>query len=269
MRPISPAPAHTIAVLSQKGGTGKTTLVRSLTYVLRRIGMDVLPVDLDPQGNLSDYFGVEKDAFPTVREAMIGKATLDEAMHNGMVPASLSLAETELALNGRIGRELALKRALSQARHEHDFILIDCPPALGLLTVNALVASSHVLISAEAEYFSLRGVDQVLEVMKVARDWLNQDLRWLGVVVNMADLRTIHARKCWTALKESFGSNLFETVIHRSIGYAESAQKAISVLDHRPELGGDYISLANELLARLGEDEARERVGALGGELAA
>lgn len=265
----APAPAHTIAVLSQKGGTGKTTLVRSLTYVLRRIGMDVLPVDLDPQGNLSDYFGVDKHAFPTIREAMIGKATVSEAIHNGMVPASLSLAETELALNGRIGRELALKRALTEASSQHDFIIIDCPPALGLLTVNALVASSHVLISAEAEYFSLRGVDQVLEVMKLAQEWLNQDLRWLGVVVNIADLRTQHARKSWSLLRESFGSKLFETVIHRSIQYAESAKRAISILDHRPELGGDYISLANELLARLGEDEARERVGALGGELAA
>lgn len=264
-----PAPAHTIAVLSQKGGTGKTTLVRSLTCVLRRLGMDVLPIDLDPQGNLSDYFGVDRDAFPTIREALVGEARTADAIHNGMIPANLTLAETELALSGGIGRELALKRALSEARWKHEFILIDCPPALGLLTVNALAAASHAVISAEAEYFSLRGVEQVLEVIKPAREWLNEDLEWLGVVVNIADLRSLHARETWSRLKESFGSKVFETVIHRSIRYAESSQRGLSILDYRPELGGDYIRLTNELLARLGEEEARERVGALRLELAA
>jgi chromosome partitioning protein len=261
--------AHTIAVLSQKGGTGKTTLVRSLTYVLRRIGLDVLPVDLDPQGNLSEYFDVDPSAGPTIREVLNGQAQADEAIHRGMIPANLSLAEAELALGGRIGRELALQEALADIRGEHDFILIDCPPTLGLLTVNALVASSHALISAEAEYFSLRGVEQVLEVMELARKWLNKELQWLGVVVNIADLHTLHARETVRALRQGFGSKVFETIIRRSIRYPESAQRGLSILDYRPEVGGDYIQLANELLARLGEDEARERVGALRGELAA
>jgi chromosome partitioning protein len=267
--PTGAAQAHTIAVLSQKGGTGKTTLVRSLTFVLRRLGMSVLPVDLDPQGNLSDYFGVGRDAYPTVREVLIGKATADEAIHNGMVPANLSLAEGEMVLSGRIGRELALKRALADARQEHDFILLDCPPTISLLTVNALVASSHVMISAEAEYFSARGVEQVLDVVKLARDWLNDGLEWLGVVVNMADLRTHHAKRTWSSLTERFGPKMFETVIRRSIRYAESAQRHLSILDYRPDVGDDYVRLANELLARLGEEEARERVGALQDELAA
>src|SRR2546427_11106918 len=107
MSTIVPAEAHTIAVLSQKGGTGKTTLVRSLTYVLRRVGMEVLPVDLDPQGNLSDYFDVERDAYPTIRELLVGEARAFEAIHKGMIPASLSLAEAELAPRGRTVRELA------------------------------------------------------------------------------------------------------------------------------------------------------------------
>jgi chromosome partitioning protein len=266
---ITHAPAHTIAVLSQKGGTGKTTLVRSLTYVLRRVGLQVLPVDLDPQGNLSDYFGVKRDAFPTVRELLVGQASLTDAIHEGMIPANLSLAEMELALGGRIGRELALKRALTGAQSDYDFILIDCPPTLGLLTVNALVAASHALISAEPEYFSLRGVDQVLDVMELTREWLNNSLEWLGVAVNIADLSTVHARKSWARLKDSLGPKLFGSVIRKSIRYPESAQRGISIMDHRPHLGGDYIRLANELLARLGEEQTRERLSALSEELAA
>jgi chromosome partitioning protein len=269
MSTIHPTQAHTIAVLSQKGGTGKTTMVRSLTYVLRRIGMDVLPIDLDPQGNLSEYFDVDPDVLPTVREVLNGEASSSDAVHSGMIPANLSLAEAELALGGKIGRELTLKHALSDAQREHEFILIDCPPTLGLLTVNALVASTHALISAEAEYFSLRGVEQVLEVMELARRWLNQDLAWLGVVINIADMHTLHAREIVHALRESFGAKVFDTVIRRSIRYPESAQRGLSILDYRPDVGDDYVKLANELLARLGEEEARERVGALRGELAA
>jgi chromosome partitioning protein len=264
-----PPRGHTIAVLSQKGGTGKTTMVRSLTYVLRRIGLDVLPVDLDPQGNLSEYFDVDPGASPTIREVLNGQVRADQAIHAGMIPANLSLAEAELALGGRIGRELALKEALAELQNQHEFIIIDCPPTLGLLTVNALVASSHALISSEAEYFSLRGVEQVLEVMELGRRWLNKDLQWLGVVVNIADLHTLHARETVAALRQEFGSKVFETIIRRSIRYPESAQRGLSILDYRPDVGNDYIQLANELLARLGEDEARERVGALRGELAA
>ena len=264
-----PPSGHTIAVLSQKGGTGKTTMVRSLTYVLRRIGLDVLPVDLDPQGNLSEYFDVDPSASPTIREVLNGQVRADQAIHAGMIPANLSLAEAELALGGKIGRELALKEALADLQNQHEFIIIDCPPTLGLLTVNALVASSHALISSEAEYFSLRGVEQVLEVMELGRRWLNKDLQWLGVVVNIADLHTRHARETVAALRQEFGSKVFETIIRRSIRYPESAQRGLSILDYRPDVGNDYIQLANELLARLGEEEARERVGALRGELAA
>ena len=269
MPTILPNQAQTIAVLSQKGGTGKTTLVRTLTDVLRRVGLDVLAIDLDPQGNLSDYFDVEPGASPTIGDVLTGSAHAAEAVHNGVIPANLGLAEAELVLSGKMGRELTLKRALREARREHHLILIDCPPALGLLTVNALVAASHALISAEAEYFSLQGVEQVLEVMGLAHDNLNEDLDWLGVVLNITDLRTLHSREAQSSLRQSFGDKVFETVIRKSIRYPESAERGLSILDYRPELGGDYVSLAGELLARLGESEAQERVGALRGELVA
>jgi chromosome partitioning protein len=267
MPTILPSPAHTIAILSQKGGTGKTTLARTLTDVLRRVGMDVLPVDLDPQGNLSDYFDVDPDASPTIGEVLAGRARAVDAIHAGILPANLGLAEAELVLSGKMGRELTLKRALREARRQHDFIVIDCPPALGLLTVNALVAASHALISAEAEYFSLQGVEQVLEVMELARENLNEELDWLGIVLNIADLRTNHSREALNSLRQSFGDKVFNTVVRKSIRYPESAERGVSILDYRPELGTDYVGLTDELLARLGEEETRERLTALRGEL--
>jgi chromosome partitioning protein len=255
--------AHTIAVLSQKGGTGKTTLVRTLTDLFRRTGLEVLAVDLDPQGNLSDYFDLEPDVSPTLGEVLTARAHATEAIHDDVIPANLGLAEAELVLGGKMGRELTLKRALREARREYDIVLIDCPPALGLLTVNALVAASHALISAEAEYFSLQGVEQVMEVMELARDNLNDGLEWLGVVLNITDLRTLHARQAQASLRQSYGDRLFETVIRKSVRYPESAERGVSILDYRPELGVDYIALGEEVLARLGEDEARARVSAL------
>jgi chromosome partitioning protein len=146
--------AHKIAVLSQKGGTGKTTAVRHLADVFRRAGLDVLAVDLDPQGNLSDYFDVDPTVEPTIGDVLTGRAKAKAAVHDGIIPANLSLAEAELQLAGKMGRELTLRKTLKDVDAEHDVILIDCPPALGLLTVNALVAADFALLSAEAQYFA-------------------------------------------------------------------------------------------------------------------
>jgi chromosome partitioning protein len=252
--------AQTVAVLSQKGGTGKTTTVRTLTDVLRRCDLEVLAVDLDPQGNLSDYFDVPADAEPTIGDVLIGKAKAKDAIVDDVLPANLTLAEAELVLGGKMGRELTLKRALRDVKRPYDVVLIDCPPALGLLTVNALVAADHALLSAEAQYFALQGVEQALEVLELARDGLNPDLNWLGVVLNIADMRTVHSREAYTQLKEHFGKSLFDTTIRASIAYAESAERAVSILDHRPDLGADYLQLADELLARLELREARGKV---------
>ena len=260
--------AETIAVLSQKGGTGKTTTVRTLTDVLQRVGLRVLAVDLDPQGNLSDYFDVDPEASPTIPpeadptmgDVLMGRATIAEAAHDGVVPANLSLAEAELALAGKMGRELTLKRALKEVKGDYDVVLLDCPPTLGLLTVNALVAADWALLTAEAQYFAMQGVEQALEVIELARDSLNPDLEWLGVMFNIADMRTRHSREAYEALKEEFGAKLFETTIRSSIAYAESAERALSILDHRPDLGEDYVTLADEVLSRLGRDDARKRL---------
>ena len=250
----------TIAVLSQKGGTGKTTTVRTLTDIFRRIGLSVLAVDLDPPGNLSDYLDVDPDASPTIGDVLSGRAKPRDAIHDGIIPANLGLAESELALGGKMGRELTLKKALREVAGDYDLVLIDCPPALGLLTVNALVASNYALLSAEAQYFALQGVEQALEVIELARDSLNPDLQWLGVMLNIADMRTRHSREAFDSLRQHFGDKLVETTIRSSIAYAESAERAMSILDYRPDLGADYLTVADELLKRLGIDKPRKQL---------
>ncbi|UGS37850.1 ParA family protein [Capillimicrobium parvum] len=255
--------AETIAVLSQKGGTGKTTSVRTLTDILRRCGLQVLAIDLDPQGNLSDYFDVDPEADPTIADVLAGRAALADAIHDDVVPANLPLAEAELALAGKMGRELTLKRALKDVKRRYDVIFIDCPPALGLLTVNGLVAADHTLISAEAQHFALQGVVQVLDMVEVARDLHNESLNWLGVVLNIADMRTVHSRETYAALKQEYGDKVLDTTIRPSIAYAESAERGVSILDYRPDLGADYLALADELLERLGMDEPRRKLKGL------
>jgi chromosome partitioning protein len=243
--------AETIAVLSLKGGTGKTTAVRTLTDAFRRSGVRTLAVDLDPQGNLSDYFDLPPEVEPTIADVLAGRASVADAIHDDLIPANLTLAEAELMLGGKMGRELTLRRALAKAPNQYELILIDCPPSLGLLTVNALVAADHALITAEAQYFALQGVEQAIELVELARDGLNPELSLLGVLLNLADMRTIHSREALASLKDRFDEQVFDTTIRSSIAYAESAERARSILDYRPDLGADYLDLAGEVLERL------------------
>ena len=252
--------AETIAVLSLKGGTGKTTTVRTLTDVFRRIGLDVLAIDLDPQGNLSDYFDVAPDATPTIADVLGGQAKAKSATHGGVIPASPILAEVERSMSGKMGRELVLRKALKDVRKEHDLVLIDCPPALGLLTVNGLVAADWALVSSEAQYFALQGVQGALDVVEQAKEYYAPDLELAGVLMNIADMRTVHSREAYDTLAEHFPDMVFKTVIRSSIAYAESAEKARSILDHRPDLGADYLALADELLKRIGLDAPRRKL---------
>ena len=252
--------AETIAVLSLKGGTGKTTTVRTLADVFRRIGLDVLAIDLDPQGNLSDYFDVAPDASPTIADVLAGQAKAKAAAHDGVIPASPILAEVERSMSGKMGRELVLRKALKDVRKEHDLVLIDCPPALGLLTINGLVAADWALISSEAQYFALQGVQGAIDVVEQAKEYYNPDLELVGVLMNIADMRTVHSREAYETLAEHFPDKVFKTVIRSSIAYAESAESAKSILDHRPDLGADYLALADELLKRVGLDAPRRKL---------
>ena len=170
-------------------------------------------------------------------------------------------------LAGKIGREVTLRNALRDLKRNRDLILIDCPPTLGLLTVNALVASTHAILSTEAQYFSLQGMEQAVQVLDLARDSLNPELELLGVCLNIANMRTRHARQTLEALRERFGDKLFRTVIRQSIAYAESAERAVPILDYRPDRGSDYLSLAGEILRRLGKQDLLEPLDELSAEV--
>ena len=245
--------AQTIAVLSQKGGTGKTTAVRTLTDVLRRAGLSVLAIDLDPQGNLSDYFDLEPDVEPTIGDVLVGRAEAGDAIHDDVIPANLTLAESELVLAGKMGRELTLRRALAgvgeRLRPDPDRLPAGARPADRQRVGRGRLGAA---VSAEAQYFALQGVEQATQVIELAQG-LNPDLKWMGVVLNIADMRTTHSREAFASLRESYGDKLFSTPIRQSIAYAESAERGVSILDRRPDLGVDYVQLAMEMLARLGD----------------
>ena len=196
----------------------------------------------------------------TIADVLGGRRKATEAVYDGVLPANLGLAEAELVLSGKMGRELTLKRALMELKRSCDIVLIDCPPALGLLTVNGLVAADHALISTEAQYFSLQGVEQALEVIGLAKQNLNPELEVLGIALNIANMRTRHARDTLESLREHFDEMVFDTVIRRSIAYAESAERAIPILTYRPDRAVDYLRFTIEILDRLGMPERREIV---------
>jgi len=195
-----------------------------------------------------------------VADVLGGDAKASEAVHDGIIPATPILAEVERTMSGKMGRELVLRKALKGPRQSWDVILIDCPPALGLLTVNGLVAADHAIVSAEAQYFALQGVQGALDVVEQAKEYYNPDLELVGVLMNIADMRTVHSREAYESLKEHFPDKVFNTVIRSSIAYAESAESAKSILDHRPDLGVDYLELADELLKRIGLDAPRRKL---------
>lgn len=244
--------------MSQKGGTGKTTAVRTLFDIFERLGLRALAVDLDPQGNLSDYFDLPTRAKPTVGDVLLDRAKVEEAVDREVIPANLGLAEAELILGSMTGREMALQRALGDLKESYDLVLVDCPPSLGLLTINALVAADCVVVSAQAQYFALQGVEQALEVIELTKQNLQPDLEWLGVVPNMCDIRTVHARQALEHLRERFGDKLFDSVIRQSIRYAESSERGVSILDHASSIGSDYLDFAQELLTLLGHDRSTD-----------
>jgi chromosome partitioning protein len=242
----------TVTVLSQKGGTGKTTTVRTLADVFSRVGLDVICADLDPQGNLSDYFDVPADADPTVADVLAGQAKAADAIHDGVLPANLGLAEAELVLSGKMGREMTLKRALREVKKSHDLILVDCPPALGLLTVNALVAATHLLIPIQSSYFALEGTDDLLETIEKVRQRPNPALRILGVVITMHDKRTALARDIRAQIQKVFGGKVFKTVITKSVRLEESPAYKESIFTFAPESTGatEYYRLCEEVIDR-------------------
>ena len=244
-----------IAVLNQKGGVGKTTTAINLGAYLARAGKSVLIVDFDPQGNATSGLGIDKQSIPVSSYDILGDPTLiDKAIHETateglyIIPTNASLANSEVELVDKAEREFCLKKALSSLTF--DLILIDCPPALGLLTINALVAADRLLIPVQAEYYALEGLSQLLSVMQRVKQGLNTKLELLGVVVTMFDSRTSLSEQVHSELKKHFTTKLFKTVIPRNIKLAEAPSHGQPVVEHDKWSKGAraYKALSKELL---------------------
>jgi len=226
-----------IAVINQKGGVGKTTTAVSLAAQLASSETPVLLVDLDPQGNATSGLGLNKAQLtPTSYEVLFGQATLDEAVRSTereglyILPANANLAAAEVELVSQQNREFALRQAMQVAAFA--YIIIDCPPALGLLTINALVASNTILIPVQSEYYALEGLGQLLETVQHVRQGLNPSLDLLGVVLTMYDKRTSLSEQVMDELKQHFGDKLFKAVIPRNVRLAEAPSFGKTIFEH-------------------------------------
>jgi len=246
--------AQVIAFANQKGGVAKTTTTLNLGVAFKEKGLRVLAVDLDPQGNLTMSQGLNPDSIErSLFDVLVHRLPIEEVVHEKEIDvavSSLDLAGAELALSGMIGRERALEKALAPVKHRYDYILIDTPPSLGVLTVNALVASDGVIVPVQCEYLSLRGLVQLENTLSMIRENLNPKVEIQGILPTMFDRRTLHSREAIEILEENFGKLVFNTRIRKTIRYAEAPVKGSSVLKYDPSgaAADAYRDLAKEVL---------------------
>jgi chromosome partitioning protein len=243
-----------IAFANQKGGVAKTTTTLNLGVALKEQGRRVLCIDLDPQGNLTMSQGWNPDEIErSMFDVLVHRLPITEIVRQGEVDvavSSIDLAGAELALSSMIGRERALEKALLPVRDSYDFILVDTPPSLGLLTVNALVAADSVIVPVQCEYLSLRGLVQLENTLSMVRENLNPLVEIKGILATMYDRRLLHSREAVEILKENFGDLLLNTKIRKTVRYAEAPVKGQSVLKYDPsgEAAEMYRDLAREVL---------------------
>src|SRR6476659_2812842 len=243
-----------ISFANQKGGVAKTTTTLNLGVAFSEHGLKVLLVDLDPQGNLTMSQGMNPDSIErSMFDVLVHRTPIQEVIHHAEVDlavSSIDLAGAELALSSMIGRERALEKALAAVKENYDYILIDTPPSLGLLTINALVASDHVIVPVQCEYLSLRGLVQLENTLAMIRENLNPNVAIMGILPTMFDRRTLHAREAAEILEENFGDLVFKTRIKKTTRYAEAPVKGTSVLKYDPSgtAAKAYRDLAKEVL---------------------
>lgn len=246
--------AKILAFANQKGGVAKTTTTLNLGAAFQELGYRVLVVDMDPQGNLTMSLGLDPDAIhPTMYDVLVSGVHIEEALYHqelDLIGSSIDLAAAELALSSVIGRERALSKALLPVRDMYDYIMIDTPPSLGLLTVNALTAADAVIVPVQCEYLSLRGLAQLERTLELVRENLNPAVHIAGIVPTMYDSRTVHGREAVEVLRSSFGDLVFRTMIRKTIKFAEAPVKGESVLKYAPdsEAAQAYRELAKEVL---------------------
>ena len=266
---IRPSPAkekdtayrQVVALANQKGGVAKTTTTLNLGVAFVERGLKVLCIDLDPQGNLTMSQGLNPDAIErSMFDVLVHRLPIEEVIAPREVDvavSSIDLAGAELALSSQIGRERALQKAIEPIRSRYDYILIDTPPSLGLLTINAFVAATGVIVPVQTEYLSLRGLVQLENTLEMVRENLNPEVSIIGIVPTMFDKRITHSREADEILRENFGDLVYQTRIRKTIRFAEAPVKGTSVLGYEPsgEAAEMYRDLAKEVLRG---EEARQ-----------
>ena len=262
--PWAPEPRRTarvIAMANQKGGVGKTTTTISLGAALAELGQKVLVVDFDPQGGCALGLGIEPGSLElSVYNALLDRScdTEDVVMQTSvegldLLPSNIDLSAAELMLVQEVAREQSLSRALAPMRSRYDFVLVDCPPSLGLLTINALTAADGVIVPLECEYYALRGMGLLMDSIERVRDRLNPQLEVDGILPTMYDGRTLHAREVLERVREAFGDTLFDTIIKKTIRFAEAPVAGEPILRYAPTSTGSasYRALAKEVISRV------------------
>jgi chromosome partitioning protein len=251
------APERTMKVFAfanQKGGVAKTTTTLNLAVALSESGHRVLAVDLDPQGNLTMSQGIDPDTVErSLYHVLVDKVPLKEIIQHREIDiavASIDLAGAEIAMSTQIGRERSLQKALAQVADDYDYVCIDTPPSLGLLTINALTAADKVIVPVQCEYLSMRGLVQLQNTLEMIRENLNPDVQIEGILPTMLDTRTIHAKEAVEILEENFGELVFKSRIRKAIKFAEAPVKGSSVLkyDQQSNAAQCYRDLADEVL---------------------
>jgi chromosome partitioning protein len=246
--------ATVIAFANQKGGVAKTTSTLNLAVALQERGLRVLVVDLDPQGNLTMSQGLNPDSIErSMFDVLVHRLPISEvirAQEVDLAVSSIDLAGAELALSSQIGRGRALEKSLGGVKADYDYVLIDTPPSLGLLTINALVASDGVIVPVQCEYLSLRGLVQLENTLSMIRENLNPNVKIVGILPTMFDGRTLHSKEAVEILTENFGPLVFNTRIRKTVRYAEAPVKGSSILKYDPRgpAADAYRDLAKEVL---------------------
>lgn len=254
---------RTIVVANQKGGVGKTTTTINLSASLAAVGKKVLVIDMDPQGNTTSGLGVEKDNVEnTVYELLLGECTLEEAMQKdafenlSVLPSNINLAAAEIELIGVEEKEYLLKKALDPVKDEYDFILIDCPPSLNMLTINSMCAGDTVLVPIQCEYYALEGLSQLMHTIDLVKERLNPELEMEGVVFTMYDARTNLSLQVVENVKSNLNQTIYKSIIPRNVRLAEAPSYGVPITEYDSKSTGAeaYRLLAEEVMHR-GEEE--------------
>lgn len=252
---------RTIVIANQKGGVGKTTTSINLSAALAEQGQKVLVIDMDPQGNTTSGLGVEKDEVEnTVYELLLGECTIQECMQKeifenlSILPANINLAGAEIELISAENKEYLLKNALDEVKDQYDFIIIDCPPSLNMLTINAMTTADSVLVPIQCEYYALEGLSQLMHTIDLVQQRLNPELEIDGVVFTMYDVRTNLSNQVVDNVKTNLDAKIYETLIPRNIRLAEAPSHGlpINLYDSRSAGAESYRSLAKEVMERKG-----------------